>query len=157
MIIYVLLANWWTLSIKLHSLSFLIAFFILQFREKLLRYCSSLLYGRRLRVLQATLDILRPIADILVRIKDQVHRTGHVMLALALAHIVHRAIILVRVIRYMIVFFVARHFVRYKILFFFIMLSSRIIILSKNVFFCKIYNTLYIALLTIFSSVFSIS
>lgn len=87
-------------------------FLIYSFAEN---HCSSLLHGRGLRVLQTALDILRPVADILVRIKDQIHRTGHVMFALALAHIVHRAIILVGVIRYMIVFFVALHLVRCKI------------------------------------------
>lgn len=136
-------------------------------------------------MLQTALDILWPVADVLVRIKDQVHRTGHVMLALALAHIVHCAIILVRVIRYMIVFFVARHFVRCKIYFrlilqsfcylFFTRLlqislivekvwySFRGIILLYNIaynenvtLFVK-FTMLYIDLLTILSSIFSTS
>lgn len=92
-------------------------FYNFAYRRKLLRHSSSLLHGRRLRMMQTALDILRPVADVLVRIKDQVHRAGHVMLALTLAHIVHRAIILVRMIRYMIVFLVAQHFVRCKIYF----------------------------------------
>lgn len=57
-------------------------------------------------MMQTTFDILRPIAYVLIGIKDKIHRTRHVMLALALAHIVHRAIILIRMIRYMIVFLV---------------------------------------------------
>lgn len=60
----------------------------------------------RLRMLQTTLDVLRPIANVLIGIEDQIDRAGHVMLALALAHIVHRAIILIRMIRYVIVFLV---------------------------------------------------
>lgn len=75
---------------------------------------ASLLHGRRLRVLQTTLDILRPVADILVGVEDQIHRTRHVMLALALAHVIHRAVVLVRVVRYMIVLLVAHHFVCYE-------------------------------------------
>lgn len=66
---------------------------------------------RRLRVLQATLDVLGPIADIFVGVEYEVHRTGHVVLALALAHVVHRAVIFVRVVRYVIVLLVARHLV----------------------------------------------
>lgn len=75
---------------------------------------SSRLHRRRLRVVQTALNVLWPVAYVLVRIEDQINRTRHVMLALALAHVVHRAIVLVRVIRYMIVLLVTRHFVRYK-------------------------------------------
>lgn len=79
-------------------------FFILQVSFTF--YYVSLLNGWRLRMLQTTLDILRPIANVLIGIEDQIHRARHVMLALALTHIVHRAIILIRMIRYMIVFLV---------------------------------------------------
>lgn len=91
-------------------------FFILQVSFIfLLRF--SLLNGWRLRVLQTTLDILRPITNIFIGIEDQIHRAGHVMFALALTHIVHRAIILIRMIRYMIVFLVTKHFICCKIYF----------------------------------------
>lgn len=63
-------------------------------------------------MLQTALDILRPVADVLVGIEDQIHGTGHVMFALALAHIIHRAVVLVRMVRYVIVLLVAHHFVR---------------------------------------------
>lgn len=72
----------------------------------------SLLYGRRLRVLQTALDVLRPVANVLVGVEDKIHGTGHVMLAFSLAHVVHRAIVLIRVIRYVIVLLVAQHLIR---------------------------------------------
>lgn len=75
---------------------------------------SSLLHRRRLRVLQTTLDILWPVAYVFVGVEDQINRAGHVMLALTFAHIVHRTVVLVSVIRYMIVLLVTHNFVRYK-------------------------------------------
>lgn len=68
-------------------------------------------------MLQTTLDILRPIANVFIGIEDQIYRAGHVMFALALAHIVHRAIILIRMIRYMIVFLVTNRLISCEIYF----------------------------------------
>lgn len=65
-------------------------------------------------MLQTALDILRPVAYIFVGVEDQINGAGHVMLALAFAHVVHRAVILVGVIRYVIVLLIARYFVRCK-------------------------------------------
>lgn len=68
--------------------------------------------GRRLRVLQTALHVLRPVADVLVRVEHQVHRAGHVVLALTLAHVVHRAVALVRVVGDVVVLLLASHLVR---------------------------------------------
>lgn len=71
--------------------------------------------GRRLRVLKATLYVLGPVADVFVRVEDEVYGTGHVMLALSFAHVVHRAVVLVWVVRYVVVFLIACDLVRCKI------------------------------------------
>lgn len=48
--------------------------------------------GWRVRGGVAAFNILRPVANVLLWIEDQIGRTWHVMLALSLAHIVMRAI-----------------------------------------------------------------
>jgi len=48
--------------------------------------------GGRLRGRVASLDIFGPIADVLLGIEDQVGGTGHVVLPLALAHVVVGAV-----------------------------------------------------------------
>lgn len=46
----------------------------------------------------AALDVLRPVANVLVRVEDQVGRAGHVVLAFALAHEVVGAVRLIRMV-----------------------------------------------------------
>lgn len=72
------------------------------------------LYRGCLRVMETALDVLRPVANVLVRIEHEINRTGHVMFAFSLAHVVHRAIVLVGMVRYVIVLLVASHLVGYK-------------------------------------------
>lgn len=48
--------------------------------------------GWRLRGRVASLDVLGPVADVLLRIEDQVGGTGHVVFPLALAHVVVGAV-----------------------------------------------------------------
>lgn len=72
---------------------------------------TVLLGGWSLRVMLAALDILRPIANILRRIEDQICRARHVMLALPLAHVIVRTVRLVRMVADVAVLFLARHLV----------------------------------------------
>lgn len=65
-------------------------------------------------VLHATLDVFRPIANVLFRVEHQVRRARHVMFSLALAHVVHGAVRLVRMIGYVTVLFLACHRSRWK-------------------------------------------
>lgn len=46
----------------------------------------------------ATFNVLGPIADILVGVKYKIGRARHVMFALSLAHVVVRAVYLIRVV-----------------------------------------------------------
>ena len=75
------------------------------------RGCSD---GRRHRVLETALDVFRPVADVLVGIEDEVHRAGHVVLALAFAHVVHRAVVPVLVVRDVVVLLLASHLVSWR-------------------------------------------
>lgn len=63
----------------------------------------------------AALDVFGPVAHILVGVEDQVLRTGHVMFPLAFAHVVHRAVRLVGMVRNVSVFFFADDLVRCKV------------------------------------------
>lgn len=65
----------------------------------------------RLGVLQTSLDILGPVAYVLVRVEHQIRRAGHVVLPLTLAHVVVRAVTFVRMVAYVAVLFFARHLV----------------------------------------------
>lgn len=58
-------------------------------------------------MVKTALNVFRPVADIFIGIEDKIDGTGHVMLALALAHVVHGAVVLIFVIRYVIVLLVA--------------------------------------------------
>lgn len=60
-------------------------------------------------VLRAALYVLRPVAHVLVGVEHEVGRTGHVVLTLALAHVVHRAVRLVRVVGDVTVLLLASH------------------------------------------------
>lgn len=64
-----------------------------------------------LRVLVAALDILRPIADVLVRVEDQVGWAGHVVFAFSFAHEIVGTITLVRMVADVAILFSANDFV----------------------------------------------
>lgn len=59
----------------------------------------------------ASLNVLGPIADVLVGVKYKIGGAGHVVLALSFAHVVVRAVDLVRVVADVTVLLGARHFV----------------------------------------------
>ena len=59
----------------------------------------------------AALDVLRPVAHVLVGVKYKIGRAGHVVLALSLAHVVVGAVVLVRVVADVAVLLRARHLV----------------------------------------------
>lgn len=63
-------------------------------------------------MLYASVNVFRPIANIFIGIKYQIYRAGHVMLPFALTHIVHSAVVLVRMIRYVVVFFITAYLIR---------------------------------------------
>lgn len=67
--------------------------------------------GRCLCVMLASLNVLGPIADVLVEVKYKIGGTRHVVLALSFAHVIVRAIQLVRVVADVTVLLSARHFV----------------------------------------------
>lgn len=54
--------------------------------------------GGRLGVVRAAFHVLGPVAHVLVGVENQLRRAGHVVLALALAHVVHGAVQLVSVV-----------------------------------------------------------
>jgi Na+/H+ antiporter NhaB len=56
-------------------------------------------------------DVLGPVADALVRVEHEVGRAWHVVLALALAHVVLAAVAVVAVVRDVAVGFFAYHLV----------------------------------------------
>lgn len=58
-----------------------------------------------------SLNVLGPVANVLVEVKYKVGRTGHVVLALPLAHVIVRAVVLVRMVADVAVLLCARHFV----------------------------------------------
>lgn len=61
--------------------------------------------------LGALLHIFRPVAHILLDVEDQILRTGHVMAATALAHVVHGAVSAILVVADVAVRLVALHLV----------------------------------------------
>lgn len=60
-------------------------------------------------MLSATLHVLGPVTHVLVGVEDEVGGARHVVLTLALAHVVHGAVRLVRVVRDVAVLLLARH------------------------------------------------
>lgn len=62
-------------------------------------------------MLMAALDILRPIADVLVRVEDQVGWAGHVVFAFSFAHEVVGTVALVRMVADVAILFSANDFV----------------------------------------------
>lgn len=64
-------------------------------------------------MLKTSFNVLRPIANILVWIKNKVHWTRHVVLSFTFAHVVHSAIVFIGVIRNVIVLLFAGNFVGY--------------------------------------------
>lgn len=52
-----------------------------------------------------------PITDVLVGVEHQICRTRHMMFSLSFAHVVHFAVVLVRMVTNMTVLFVARNYI----------------------------------------------
>lgn len=65
-------------------------------------------------MLSATLHVLGPVTHVLVGVEDEVGGARHVVLTLALAHVVHGAVRLVRVVRDVAVLLLACHRGRYR-------------------------------------------
>lgn len=61
--------------------------------------------------LLAAFHVLGPVANALLQVEDKVLRARHVMFALALAHVVHGAVLLVLVVADEAVLLLAHHFV----------------------------------------------
>lgn len=66
-------------------------------------------------MLHAPLDLLWPIAYVLVRVKYQIRRTGHVVFSFSLAHVISCAIRLVRVVTYVAILLLTHDFICWKI------------------------------------------
>jgi hypothetical protein len=61
--------------------------------------------------MQTGFDVLGPITDVLLRVEHQIAGTGHVVLPLALAHVVVGAVRLVRVVGNVAVFLLTGNYV----------------------------------------------
>lgn len=70
--------------------------------------------GRCFRWRVTALNILGPIADILLRIEDQVGRTWHVMLAFSLAHVIMGTVGPILVVANVSILFRTGHIVGYN-------------------------------------------
>jgi hypothetical protein len=70
--------------------------------------------GGRLGVVHAMFHVLGPVAHVLVGVEHELRRARHVVLALALAHVVHGAVQLVPMVRDVTFLLLAHHGVSWK-------------------------------------------